>query len=113
MHLGAHLVAFFVRLVVSALVLWLGVAWVSPKNPQNTFGRAVVISLFLSIAYLLTGAPWLWLLVVPWLIYVAIWLGTIMGSYRLSFPRALLLALVLVFLSWLTERLTGVQPRWG
>jgi putative membrane protein len=112
MHPGAHLLAFLVRLALSAAVLWLGVAWVAPRNPKNTFGRAVVVSLVLSLAYYVTG--WAFVLVVPWIIYVAIWLGVIMAAYDLGFARALLLALALVFLAWLATRLLGVPPlRYG
>ncbi len=111
-HPGGHLIAFLARLVISAIVLWLGVSWVSPRNPRNTFGRAIVVSLVLSFAYLVTG--WAFILVIPWLIYVAIWLGVIMASYELGFVRALLLALALAFLSWVATWLLGVPPlRYG
>ncbi len=114
-HPGGHLVAFLVRLVISAVVLWLGVSWVSPRNPRNTFGRAIVVSLILSVAYFLTGAQWgAWWLILPWIVYVAIWLGVIMASYELAFLRALLLALALTFLAWVATILLGVPPlRYG
>ena len=104
-----HVLAFLVRLVASAAVLWLAVAWVSPGNPWNTFGRAVIVSLVLSFAYYVTLARFLWFLVLPWLVYVAIWLAVVMGSYGLGFLRALLLALALAFLSWLVSTLFGVR----
>ena len=106
---GSHALAFLVRLVVSAAVLWASVGWVSPGNPNNTFGRAVLVSVVLSAAYYLTLAKFLWILVVPWLLYVAIWLAVVMGSYGLGFLRALLLALALTFLSWLVSELFGVR----
>ena len=80
-----HLLAFVVRLVASAAVLWLAVAWVSPGNPANTFGRAVVVSIVLSIAYFITLARFLWFLVLPWLLYVVVWLAVVMGNYGLWF----------------------------
>ncbi len=106
---GSHLLAFLVRLVVSAAVLWAAVGWVSPGNPANTFGTAVVVSVVLSIAYYVTLAKFLWVLVLPWLLYVAIWLAVVMGTYGLGFLRALLLALALAFLSWLVSELLGVR----
>jgi putative membrane protein len=106
---GSHLLAFLVRLVVSAAVLWAAVGWVSPGNPNNTFGRAVLVSVVLSLAYYLTLAKFLWILVLPWLLYVAIWLAVVMGSYGLGFLRALLLAVSLAFLSWLVSELFGVR----
>lgn len=104
-----HLLAFVVRLVVSAAVLWLAVAWVSPGNPFNTFGRAVVVSILLSIAYYITLARFLWFLILPWLLYVAIWLAVVEGNYGLGFWRALLVAIVLVFLSWVVSALFGIR----
>src|SRR5512134_4187894 len=104
-----HLLSFLVRLAVSATVLWLAVAWVSPGNPANTFGRAVVVSIVLSVAYYVTLAKFLWFLVVPWLLYVVIWLAVVKGTYGLGFWRALLLALALAFLSWLVSALLGIR----
>ena len=106
---GAHALAFVVRLVVSAAVLWAAVGWVTPGNPANTFGRAVLVSVVLSVAYYLTLAKVLWVLVLPWLLYVAIWLMVVMGSYGLGFLQALLVALALTFLSWLVSELLGVR----
>ncbi len=104
-----HLLAFLVRLVASAAVLWLSVAWVSPGNPANTFGRAVVVSIVLSIAYFITLARFLWFLVLPWLLYVVIWLAVVMGNYGLGFWHALLLALAQAFLSWIVAAIFGVR----
>lgn len=106
---GSHLLAFLVRLVVSAGVLWAAVGWVSPGNPQNTFGTAVVVSIVLSVAYYVTLARFLWILVLPWLLYVAIWLAVVMGTYGVGFLRALLLALALAFLSWIVSEVLGVR----
>ncbi len=105
-----HVLAFFLRLALSAAVLWLAVAWVTPGNPANTFGRAVVVSLVLSAAYYLTLTPLLWFLVVPWLLYVAVWLAVIGASYGIGFLRSLLLALALTFLSWIASAVLGVRP---
>jgi putative membrane protein len=105
----AHLLAFVVRLVVSSAVLWLAVAWVSPGNPANTFGRAVAVSILLSIAYYITLARFLWFLLVPWLLYVAIWLAVVEGNYGLGFWRALLVAIALAFLSWIVSALFGIR----
>jgi putative membrane protein len=104
-----RLSAFVVRWVVSAGVLWIGVGLVSPGNPENTFMRAVVISVVLSVAYYLTLAKFLWFLLLPWLLYALIWVGTVMGAYGLGLLQAGVLALGLVFLSWLVEWLLGVK----
>ncbi len=104
-----HLLAFVVRLVVSSAVLWLAVAWVSPGNPYNTFGHAVVVSIVLSIAYYITLAKFLWFLILPWLLYVLVWLSVIAASYGLGFFQSLLLALALTLLSWIVSALFGVR----
>ncbi len=106
---GTHALAFLVRLVVSAGVLWLAVGWVSPGNPANGFWTAVVVSIVLSVAYYVTLAKFLWVLVLPWLLYVAIWLAVVMGTYGLGFLHALLLALALAFLSWVVQELFGIR----
>src|SRR5512140_3028386 len=105
-----HALAFIIRLVLSAAVLWLSVAWVSPGNTANTFGRAVVVSLLLSAAYYLTLARFLWFLVVPWILYVLVWLLVITMNYGIGLFRSLLLALALTFLSWVASALLGVKP---
>jgi putative membrane protein len=107
--MASHVVAFLLRLVLSAGVLWLAVAWVSPANPANTFGRAVTVSIVLSLAYYVTLAKFLWFLVLPWMLYAAIWLAVIMGAYGIGFWRALLVALALTLLSWLVSAVLGVR----
>ncbi len=89
-------------------MLWLAVAWVSPANPANTFGRAVAVSVVLSIAYYLTLAKFLWFLLLPWLLYAAIWLAVVMSAYAIDFWRALLLAVALTVLSWIVGLLFGL-----
>ncbi len=107
--MSSHLVAFVVRLVLSAGILSLAVAWVSPGNPANTFGRAVAVSIVLSIVYYVTLAKFLWFLLLPWLLYAAIWLAVVMSSYGIGFSRALLVAIALTLLSWLVSALVGVE----
>ncbi len=104
-----HALAFLVRLVASAAVLWLAVAWVSPGNPFNTFGRAVVVSVVLSVAYYLTLAKFLWFMLFPWLLYAAVWLAVVMSAYGVGFLRALLVALALTVLSWIVSALFGIR----
>lgn len=104
-----HLGAFLVRLLVSALVLWAAVGWVSPGNPYNTVGRAALVALFLSLASYLTLARFLWFLLLPWLLYAGIWLGTVMAAYGLGFFSALLLSLALTLLSFLVSLVFGLR----
>jgi putative membrane protein len=101
--------AFLLRLLLSAGVLWLAVAWMSPHNPANTFGRAVLVSVVLSLAYYLTLAKFLWFLLLPWFLYAAIWLTVVMASYDVGFLRALGVAVGLTVLSWIVEAIFGVR----
>jgi putative membrane protein len=105
-----HLGAFLVRLVLSAAVLMLAVGWVSPGNPANTFGRALLVSFALSLAWYVTLARFLWFLLFPWLLYVVVWLLVITLSYDVGALRALLVALALAFLSFLVSLLFGLRP---
>jgi len=109
----SHILAFVLRLVLSAVVLWLSVRWVAGDTPRNTLARAVIVSLVLSLAYYVTMVRFLWFLVIPWLLYVLIWLAVIMGSYDLTFLRSLLLALALTFLSWLATAIFGIRTLRG
>ena len=104
-----HLGAFAVRLGISTAVLMLAVAWVSPRNPSNTLGRAVLVSIVLALASYVTLSRFLWFLLVPWLLYAAFWLATIMGAYGLGFWAALLLALALTLLSFLVSFIFGAR----
>jgi putative membrane protein len=104
-----HLGAFLLRLAVSAGVLWLAVGWVSPGNPRNTLARAAAVALLLSLAWVVTLARFLWFLFFPWLLYAAIWLGTVMVAYGLGFLTSLLLAVALTFLSFVVGLLFGLE----
>lgn len=109
LHMARAFLSFLVRLVLSAAAVYGAVAFVDPGNPSNTFGRAIVVSLILSIAYYVTLAKFLWFLLLPWLIYVFFWLGTVMGNYDLGFFQALLVAIGMAVLSWLVEAAFGVK----
>ncbi len=106
----AHLGAFLVRLAVSAVVLMLAVGWVSPGNYRNTFGRAALLSFVLSLAWYLTLAKFAWFLLLPLILYLAVWVVVVAGAYGLSFMRALLLAVALSVLSFLVSALFGLRP---
>ncbi len=104
-----HLGAFLLRLVASAAVLMLAVGWVDPGNPRNTFGRAALVSLLLSLAWFVTMARYLWFLLFPWLLYAAIWVATVMMAYGIGFLRSLLLALALTVLTFLVSLVFGLE----
>jgi putative membrane protein len=101
--------SFLVRWILSALVLMGAVAFVSPGNPSNSVWEAALISVVLSVAWYITLARFLWFLLLPLLLYVCFWLGTIMGAYGLGLLQALVVAVGLSFLSWLVEKLLGVK----
>lgn len=104
-----HLGAFLLRLAASAVVLMLAVGWVAPGNPRNTVSRAVVVALLLSVAWFVTLARFLWFLLLPWLVYAAVWVGTVMVAYGLGLLQSLLLALALTFLTFLVSLVFGLE----
>lgn len=104
-----HIAAFLVRWLVSAVTIMAAIAWVTPGNPANTFGRAIAVSLLLSIASFVTLARFFWFLLLPWLLYVMVWLATMMGVYDLRFFTALLVAIALTVLHFLVSLLFGVR----
>ncbi|HVP68600.1 MAG TPA: hypothetical protein VMT17_15210 [Anaeromyxobacteraceae bacterium] len=101
--------AFLVQLLVSSAVLMISVAWVTPKNPRNTLGRAALVSLVLSAAWTLSLARFAWFLLIPLLLYALVWMVVITGAYKVSVARALLLALALSFVSWLVALVFGIR----
>lgn len=107
--LRKEIIAFLVRLATSALVLMVSVGWVSPDNPKNTFLRALLVSVGLSVVSYITLARFLWFLLLPWLAYATVWLTVIVGAYDLRFFTALLLALVLTLLSFLVSLFFGIR----
>ena len=104
-----RLAAFLVRWALSAATLMGAVALVSGENPLNTFGRAAVVSVVLSVAYYVTLARFLSFLLLPWLLYVAFWLVTIVGAYDVGFLGALVVAVACSIISWAVEKLFGVK----
>ncbi len=104
-----HLGAFALRLLVSVVVLMVAVGWVTPGNPANTIGRAVAVSVLLSLASYVTLARFLWFLLLPWLLYALVWLATVMAAYGLGFATALLLAIALTVLHFLVSLLFGLR----
>ncbi len=107
--MARRLAAFVARFALSAATLWGAVAIASPGNPANTAVTAGAVSVLLSIAWAVTLVRFLWFLLLPWLVYVAIWLATIMGVYGLGFLQALVVAVALSVLSVLVEWAFGVK----
>ena len=85
------------------------VAFVGGDPALNGFGRAALVSVVLSVAYYVTLARFLSFLLLPWLLYVGVWLVTIMGAYDLGLLRALVVAVACSVISWGVERLLGVK----
>jgi putative membrane protein len=104
-----YLGAFLVRFAATVGIMMLAVGLVSPRNPRNTFGRAIVVALILSLAWYVTLAPLLWWLLIPLLLYFIICLVTTMTAYRIGFFQAVLLGLASSFLGWLVQFLFGIR----
>jgi putative membrane protein len=106
----ARFAATLLRLGVSAVVLMLSVGWVSPGNPRNTLARALVVSLLLAAAWIVTLARFLWFLLLPWLLYACVWLLTVKVAYGLGLLHSILLALALTLLSAVVDLIFGLEP---
>ena len=104
-----HLAAFLVRWLVSAVTIMAAIGWVTPGNPANTLGRAILVSALLSIASFLTLARFFWFLLLPWLLYAAVWLATMIGVYGLGFLTSLLVAIAVTVLHFLVSLLFGLR----
>jgi len=100
--------AFLVELALSSLVLMLAVAWVTPKNPRNTFSRSLLVSLVLCAAWNLTLARFAWFLLFPLLLYALVWVVVVTAAYRVTVARSILLALALSFLAWIVHLAFGM-----
>jgi hypothetical protein len=101
-------IAWVVRFVMSALVLMAAVKIVTPQNPKNTFQRALMASLVINV--LAVPLLWLWwFFLIPLLMYVAIWFGTLMGSYGIGPLQAIGVGLVGGTLAWLIDFLLDAR----
>src|SRR3979409_1678780 len=75
------------RWVVHALVVWASVALVTPGNPRNTIGRALLVTFL--VALIVTPFAFFWFLVIPAIIAFICWVIVYTTAYGIGFFQPL------------------------
>lgn len=79
--------------VVSAIVLMASVALVTPKNPDNRLGRALLVTFVIALLSPLTS--WLgWVLIVPALVGLVLWFLVYTFAYGIGALQAIAIGIV-------------------
>jgi hypothetical protein len=70
--------------VLHAIVVMISVGAVSPRNPVNTLGRALMVTFV--VALLVTPFAWFWFLVIPGIIALIVWCAvySIAGLFQVA-----------------------------
>ena len=88
--------------IVHAAVTVLAVRMVTPGNPANTLGRALLVT-FLSAMLVGPLTGWLAILIVPLLIAAVVWVVIYMLAYGLGPLQAIGVGLLQTVLGWLVS----------
>jgi hypothetical protein len=96
--------------VLHAVVVMVSVAAVSPKNPVNTLGRALMVTFV--VALLVTPFAWFWFLLVPGIIALVVWCAVYSIAYGIGFFQALVAGLVQVALGVGIDYLLPPHPHY-
>jgi putative membrane protein len=89
------------RWVVHALVVWASVALVSPGNPRNTIGRALLVTFL--VALVVTPFAWFWFLVIPAIIAFICWVIVYTAAYGIGFLQAIAVGIVQAGIGYLVD----------
>lgn len=76
------------RWLVHAGLVMASVGLVSPRNPSNSLGRALVVTLL--VAVLVTPFAYFWFLIIPGLIALVAWFIVYSFAYGIGFGQSLL-----------------------
>ena len=88
-----------IRWLVSAAVTYAAVRTVTPNNPDNTLGRALLVTLLVAVFVTpLTG--WLAIFLVPLLIAAVAWFAIYMLAYGLGPLQALGVGILQTLIGW-------------
>ena len=105
------LLGALVRWAVHAAVTVAAVNAVSPKNPDNTLGRALVVT-FLCAALVGPLTGWLAILIIPLIIALVIWIAIYMLAYHLGPLQALGVGIIQTLIGWVIGLvLTALLPK--
>ena len=89
------------RWVVHALVVWASVALVTPQNPLNTVGRALLVTLL--VALVVTPFAFFWFLIIPAIIAFVCWVVVYMAAYGIGFLQAIAVGIVQAGIGYLVD----------
>jgi hypothetical protein len=89
------------RWVVHAVVVWVSVGLVTPQNPRNTIGRALLVTFL--VALVVTPFAWFWFLVVPAIIAFVCWVIVYMVAYGIGFGQAIAVGIVQAGIGFLVD----------
>jgi hypothetical protein len=92
-----------VRWVVHALVVWVSVGLVTPHNPRNTVGRALVVTFL--VALVVTPFAFFWFLVVPAIIAFICWVVVYTTAYGIGLGQAIAVGIVQTGIGFVVDEL--------
>jgi hypothetical protein len=91
------------RWVVHALVVWASVGVVTPHNPRNTVGRALLVTFL--VALIVTPFAFFWFLVIPGLIALLCWIVVYTSAYGIGLGQAIAIAIVQAGIGFVVDEL--------
>jgi putative membrane protein len=95
------LVPLLARWFVHALVVWASVGLVTPGNPHNTIGRALLVTFL--VALIVTPFAFFWFLVIPAIIAFICWVIVYTAAYGIGFLQAIAVGIVQAGIGYLVD----------
>ena len=95
------LVPLLARWLVHAAVVWASVGLVTPGNPHNTIGRALLVTFL--VALVVTPFAWFWFLVIPAIIAFVCWVIVYTAAYGIGFLQAIAVGIVQAGIGYLVD----------
>src|SRR5438874_1244397 len=92
---------FLAAWLLHALVVWASVALVTPGNPRNTIGRALLVTVI--VAVIVTPAAYLWFLIFPAVIALICWIAVYKVAYGIGLVGAILVGIVQAGIDFLVD----------
>jgi putative membrane protein len=99
--LMSPLALLIARWVVHALVVWASVGLVTPGNPRNTIGRALLVTFL--VALIVTPFAFFWFLVIPAIIAFICWVIVYTTAYGIGFFQAIAVGIVQAGIGYLVD----------
>jgi putative membrane protein len=94
----SYLLGALVRWLIAAAVTYAAVRVVTPGNPSNTLGRALLVTALVTL--LLTPMTWFAILIVPLVVAFIAWMVIFMLAYGLGPLQAIGVGLLEIIIGW-------------